>query len=133
MLQTKACYDKPDLIDRIRYVFQAQIRNHSTLWVIFEALYKHAGGQVVIGKWNDRITLDVEKDADAEAFYAFLGSPHGRMTAYLLLNHKEKLGVKTINKVDIFIPNIPWTVTGPSVTDLARNPKISSVLYVTSV
>ncbi|KAG5655350.1 hypothetical protein KAF25_006853 [Fusarium avenaceum] len=133
MQWTKACYDTPDLIDTIRYVFQAQITNLSTLGILFEALYKYAGGEIVIGKWNDRITLDVEKDDEAEAFYAFLGSPHGRMTAYLLLNHKERLGVKTINKVDIFVPNIPWTVTGSSVSELARNAKISSVLYVTNV
>ncbi|RGP81307.1 hypothetical protein FLONG3_451 [Fusarium longipes] len=115
---------------------QSQITNEDTLGILTETLLKwrDTGGRgVEIGKWEKRITLDVRKDDDKEAFYAFLGSPHGAMSSYLLLNHKEKLGVKTINKVDIFVPNIPVVIIGESVSDTIKEAKISCVFYVTTV
>ncbi|KAG8666652.1 hypothetical protein FPOAC1_011462 [Fusarium poae] len=108
----KACMEESGDVSNINYIFQSQITNADTLGILFEALLKWGSRGVTIGKWEDRVTLDVRKDEDKEAFYAFLGSPHGSMSSYLLLNHKEKLGVRTINKVDIFVPNIPWTIIG---------------------
>jgi hypothetical protein len=129
----KACIENSSDVDNIKYIFQSQIKNADTLVILFEALLKYGGRGVTIGKWKDRITLDVTKDEDKEAFYAFLGSPHGSMSSYLLLNHKEKLGVKIINKVDIFVPNIPLAIIGEGVSDTAEGAKISCVFHVTTV
>ncbi|KAH7003100.1 hypothetical protein EDB82DRAFT_570269 [Fusarium venenatum] len=108
--QLKACMEESGDVSNINYIFQSRITNVDTLEILFEALLKWAGGEITIGKWERRLTLDVRKDEDKEAFYAFLGSPHGSMSSYLLLNHKENLGIKTINKVDIFVPSVPWTI-----------------------
>ncbi|CEI67415.1 unnamed protein product [Fusarium venenatum] len=131
--QLKACMEESGDVSNINYIFQSRITNVDTLEILFEALLKWAGGEITIGKWERRLTLDVRKDEDKEAFYAFLGSPHGSMSSYLLLNHKENLGIKTINKVDIFVPSVPWTILAEGVSDLARAAKVSCVFHVTTV
>lgn len=43
------------------------------------------------------------------------------------------VGVKTINKVDIFLPSVPWTILAEGVSDLARLVMIFCVFHVKTV
>lgn len=68
-----------------------------------------------------------------DEFHAVLGSPNGAGAAFFLLTHKEALGIKTLNKVDIFVPNIGYPVVGTNVDDIAKNAKIMLLFTVSSV
>ncbi|KAH7170086.1 hypothetical protein EDB81DRAFT_908529 [Dactylonectria macrodidyma] len=101
-------------------------------WFVFQALInKNAkdGKGTTIGKWSDKITLTADDNPDE--FFAVLGTPNGSGSAFFLLNHKGKLGVKTINKVDIFVPVVPFTVIGTTVTGFEKSRKITLLFHVT--
>ena len=89
------------------------------------------GGGTTIGKWADRITLTVRDNPDE--FYAILGSPNGSGSAYFLINHKQRMGVKIIIKVDIFVSDIPLKVTGTSVDKFHERYKVILLFHVTDV
>ncbi|EEU34245.1 uncharacterized protein NECHADRAFT_50453 [Fusarium vanettenii 77-13-4] len=117
---------------KIKYIIRSRITNKTTLSLIFEALISKYGGFPTIGKWDDRLTLDVATNPGE--FHAVLASPNGAGVAYILMNHKSTLGIKTVNKVEIFVPNIPYTVVGTSVDDpLVQRAKIMLLFTVISV
>ncbi|KAF7555489.1 hypothetical protein G7Z17_g2179 [Cylindrodendrum hubeiense] len=129
-----ACADNGGDNSKVKYIVRSWITNEFTLRVIFQALIdknNRDGKGTTIGKWNNRVTL-TEKD-HPDQFHAILGSPNGAGTAFFLINHKEKLGIKTIDKVDIFVPNIPYTVVGTSVSEFEKLVKIMLLFYVTDV
>lgn len=70
---------------------------------------------------------------DPDEFYAILGSPNGSGSAYFLINHKQRMGVKVINKVDIFVPLIPLDVSGTTVDRFHEERKVMLLFYVTDV
>lgn len=92
---------------------------------------KKDGRGKTIGKWPNRITLTVRDNPDE--FYAILGSPNGSGSAYFLINHKQKMGVKIIDKVDIFVPLIPLDVRGTDVAEFHEERKVMLLFYVTEV
>ncbi|RSM08727.1 hypothetical protein CEP52_004470 [Fusarium oligoseptatum] len=114
----------------IKYIIRSHITNKTTLSILFEALINKYGASPTIGKWGDRFTIDVE--ANPGEFHAILGSPNGAGVGFILINHKEALGIKTVNKVEVFVPNVPYTVTGTTVDDIAQNRKIMLLFTVTS-
>ncbi|CAG1962660.1 unnamed protein product [Fusarium graminearum] len=131
-LQTKACEAHGGDNTNVRYIIRSWITNDFTLSTIFQAIInkdKNDGQGKRIGKWADRTTLTASDHPDE--FFAILGSPNGSGSAYFLINHKRALGVKVINKVDIFVPNIPLDVTGTSVTEYERQRKVMLVFHVT--
>ncbi|KAK7432910.1 hypothetical protein QQZ08_000381 [Neonectria magnoliae] len=130
---TRACaFANPQVkdVDRVKYIIRSRVINESTLSVLFQALINKYGGTPTIGKWDNRLTLDVEKNP--KEFHAVLGTPNGAASAYFLLNHKEKLKIKTLDKVDIFIPNIPYTIFGAGVDDTAKSAKVMLLFTVTT-
>ncbi|KAL6354405.1 hypothetical protein LRP88_11736 [Fusarium phalaenopsidis] len=130
MQWTKVCEWFNGDVTKIKYIIRSRITNKTTLSIIFEALISKYGGFPTIGKWDQRFTLDVATNPGE--FHAILGSPNGAGAAFILLNHKGTLGVKTINKVEIFIPNIPYTVTGTTADKTAQDAKIMLLFTVTS-
>ncbi|KAM6516420.1 hypothetical protein FALCPG4_014603 [Fusarium falciforme] len=127
----KACRLHGGESKNVKYIVRSRITNERTLSLIFEALISKFGGFPTIGRWGQRFTLDVEESRDE--FHAVLGSPNGSGAAFLLLTHKEALGIRTINKVDIFVPNIGYPVVGTNVDDIAKNAKIMLLFTVSSV
>ncbi|KAF0636827.1 hypothetical protein FPSE5266_00949 [Fusarium pseudograminearum] len=108
------------------------IRNWSdAAWMQWAILNKHArdGKGKTIGTWHDRITMTIREDPDE--LYGILGSPNGAGAAYLLLNHKERLGLKIINKVDIFVAEGSYEVTSTSISDVPES--IMLLFHVTDV
>ncbi|KAJ3540929.1 hypothetical protein NM208_g4839 [Fusarium decemcellulare] len=122
-------------VDTLKYIIRAQISNETTLKVIFQAiLNKHARDEkgTRIGTWRDRITLTLESDSNE--LFGVLGSPNGSGAAFLLINHKERLGVRTINEVDIFLPEGSYEVAeedGEDITTAHEDLKIMLLLHVT--
>ncbi|QPC79576.1 hypothetical protein HYE68_010328 [Fusarium pseudograminearum] len=100
-------------------------------WMQWAILNKHArdGKGKTIGTWHDRITMTIREDPDE--LYGILGSPNGAGAAYLLLNHKERLGLKIINKVDIFVAEGSYEVTSTSISDVPES--IMLLFHVTDV
>lgn len=132
MQWTKACEAHGGDNTNVRYIIRSWITNDFTLSTIFQAIInkdKNDGQGKRIGKWADRTTLTASDHPDE--FFAILGSPNGSGSAYFLINHKRALGVKVINKVDIFVPNIPLDVTGTSVTEYERQRKVMLLFHVT--
>lgn len=90
------------------------------------------GDTARIGDWQNRNTFTRTEDADR--FYAILGSPNGAGAGYLLLNHKAKLGIKTIQKVDVFVPKGSFSLVGVDpLGEEAEGAQIMLLFYVTAV
>lgn len=135
-MQTKACQWADPAGDpaNVHYIFRSWVKNHDTLRLAFQAvLNKHQkdGKGTNIGRWRDRITFTVEDNPDE--LYAILGSPNGSGSAFFLITHKGALGKKTINKVDVFVPNVPYTVRGTTITFTEEVAKIMFLFHVTDV
>ncbi|UPL00301.1 hypothetical protein LCI18_011235 [Fusarium solani-melongenae] len=131
---TQACEWYNGDVANVRYIIRSWITNHFTLSIVFQALInkdKRDGRGKIIGRWADRITLTVRDNPDE--FHAILGSPNGSGSAYFLINHKQRMGVKIINKVDIFVPLIPLEVTGTSVNGFHEERKVMLLFHVTDV
>ncbi|EEU39850.1 uncharacterized protein NECHADRAFT_39412 [Fusarium vanettenii 77-13-4] len=121
-------------VTTLKYIIRSWITNHTTLSLIFEAILNKNdkdGKGTRIGRWNERITLTVDDNPDE--FHAILGSPNGAGSAYLLINHKDKLGVRVINKVDIFVPNIGFDVEGTTVDKDLEARKVMLLFHITKV
>lgn len=119
---------------KIKYIIRAKIANETTLKFIFQAiLNKHArdGSGKTIGTWDNRITITIKKDPDE--LYGILGSPNGAGAAYLLVNHKERLGLKIVNQVDIFVPRGSYEVTGTNVDDIHKLWAVMLLFHVADV
>ncbi|UZP42268.1 hypothetical protein NXS19_010084 [Fusarium pseudograminearum] len=128
----KVCQEKGESARNVRYIIRSKINNDTTLRFILQAiLNKHArdGKGKTIGTWHDRITMTIREDPDE--LYGILGSPNGAGAAYLLLNHKERLGLKIINKVDIFVAEGSYEVTSTSISDVPES--IMLLFHVTDV
>ncbi|KAK0757245.1 hypothetical protein N5P37_009961 [Trichoderma harzianum] len=134
MQWTKACDEEGiDDVSNVQYIFRATVINENSLSIILQALrqkYKDSPSVPPIGPWNSRLTLDVTQNPDE--FYAVLGSPNGSGVAFLLMTHKAALGIKTINKVDIFVGDTnPYTIPSDGI-DGADAASIVVLFYVTA-
>ncbi|KAL7934263.1 hypothetical protein V8C35DRAFT_302158 [Trichoderma chlorosporum] len=114
----------------VRYIFRASVINHTTLSIVFQALLsKYQNNPPPIGVWANRLTLDVSENPNE--FYAVLGSPNGAGVAFLLATHKAALGIKTVNKVDIFTGNAPFAVPNQGI-GAGEGAGIVLLFYVTA-
>ncbi|KAK7419609.1 hypothetical protein QQX98_003200, partial [Neonectria punicea] len=86
-------------VNTVKHIVQARIANEDTEKIL-ERVLDLSGGTSAIGDWDNRLTIDVKRNPNE--FYAILGSPNGSGGAYFLLTHKAKLGIRTIDTVDIF-------------------------------
>ncbi|TEA17314.1 hypothetical protein C8034_v000410 [Colletotrichum sidae] len=87
-------------LNNLKLVFRARIVYKPTFDIIVEAL-RRSGHEKVPG-WADRVTFQMNTDEGL----AILGSTHGSSTAWLLLQHKDLMGLKNIKEVTI------WDSTG---------------------
>ncbi|PTD03760.1 hypothetical protein HYE67_004403 [Fusarium culmorum] len=129
----KVCHEKGEDVKNVKYIIRSKINNGETLNFIFQAIVnKHARDAKgkTIGTWDNRITMTIKEDPDE--LYGILGSPNGAGAAYLLLNHKERLGLKIINKVDIFVAEGSHEVKGIAV-DKDTPETITLLFHVTDV
>ncbi|KAL5095124.1 hypothetical protein Trisim1_003733 [Trichoderma cf. simile WF8] len=133
MQWVKACNDAEfDDVSNVRYIFRASVVNKKSLGILFQALrekYSNSPTIPPIGVWNNRLTLDVVQNP--RQFYAVLGSPNGSGVAYLLMTHKGSLGVKTVNRIDIFTGTTPFTIPNDGI-GTAEAAGISLLFYVTA-
>ncbi|KAF2405419.1 hypothetical protein EJ06DRAFT_25380 [Trichodelitschia bisporula] len=85
----------------LRYVIQENIENEETVALMNWAVY--STGQKFRG-WKDRGPIYFSADSDEGA--ALIGSANGRGTAWLLAQHKDTLGHKTITRVAVFLTDV---------------------------
>ena len=93
-------------VSNLNYIFRATITNVETQSIVLAALSSQDVSDVP--KWANRITY-TETD-NPNQFYAILGSKNGAGCAYLLIQHKEKLGVKRITSVTLWTSGILFPI-----------------------
>ncbi|KAK1973175.1 hypothetical protein LZ30DRAFT_765268 [Colletotrichum cereale] len=91
-----ACQYKNIDIKSLKVVFRSNVITSSSRSVIMEALRK-SGFEQVPG-WSNRAVIPMDTQAGA----AIIGSTHGSGVAWMLLQHKQKLGMKTITEVVVW-------------------------------
>ncbi|OTA98602.1 hypothetical protein M426DRAFT_107628 [Hypoxylon sp. CI-4A] len=86
----------------LRYVIRSWVTNTATQDQIVEAL--RATGNDLLPGIRDRVTFNrnSEDPAEANAFYALLGTPNGASTGYLLASHKGKIGIKRVGSISVW-------------------------------
>ncbi|KAK2932025.1 hypothetical protein FoTM2_006482 [Fusarium oxysporum f. sp. vasinfectum] len=93
----RVCSESDGDVEDLKYIIRAQIVNHATLKIVFQAILNN-------------------HQKDPKELYAILGSPNGSGAAFMLINHKKRLGgVRVINKVEIFVPEGNFEVKGTEV------------------
>ncbi|TDZ37537.1 hypothetical protein CTRI78_v011087 [Colletotrichum trifolii] len=80
----------------LKVIFRAHITHERTLNIIVQAL-RRRGYQGIPG-WDERVTFPMDSDEGL----AILGTSHGASTAWMLIQHKSKLGLKTIGEVVVW-------------------------------
>ncbi|KAF5589124.1 hypothetical protein FPCIR_6912 [Fusarium pseudocircinatum] len=113
----RVCSESGGDVQDLKYIIRAQIVNHATLKIVFQAIlnkYERDHKKKSLGPWKKRIVITHQKDP--KELYAILGSPNGSGAAYMLINHKSRLGgARVINKVEVFVPEGNFEVTGTEV------------------
>jgi len=79
----------------LKYVFQVSISNTETEDMMDEALSRSGA---TYGDWENRQTWY----AGSEEYNALLGTPNSSGVAWLLINHKRQMGIKTIKAISVF-------------------------------
>ncbi|KAM5388053.1 hypothetical protein ACJA88_001313 [Fusarium oxysporum] len=110
----RVCSESGGDVEDLKYIIRAQIVNHATLKIVFQAIlnkYERDHKKKSLGPWKKRIVVSHQKDP--KELYAILGSPNGSGAAFMLINHKKRLGgARVINKVEIFVPEGNFEVKG---------------------
>ncbi|KAI7769512.1 hypothetical protein LZL87_011396 [Fusarium oxysporum] len=113
----RVCSESGGDVEDLKYIIRAQIVNHATLKIVFQAIlnkYERGHKKKSIGSWKKRIVVSHQKDP--KELYAILGSPNGSGAAFMLVNHKKRLGgARVINEVEIFVPEGNFEVKGTEV------------------
>ncbi|KAH8168362.1 hypothetical protein LIA77_11626 [Sarocladium implicatum] len=131
MQWVKACaFAEWEDTSNVRYMFQSWIGNKDTLSIVFQAMINKYGRGAMIHKWANRASFTLADEPDE--LFAILGTPNGVGQPYFLITHKDAIGIKTINKVEVFVPNIAYPV-GTTVPDDALAAKIMLLFTVTKV
>ncbi|KAF4848007.1 hypothetical protein CGCSCA4_v005395 [Colletotrichum siamense] len=91
----------------LKLIFQAHIVYEKTFDIVLQAL-REEGHQSVPG-WDERITFQLDSDPGL----AILGSPNGASTAWMLLQHKYRLGLKAIKEVTVWGSNGGFQLDAP--------------------
>ncbi|KAJ5653007.1 hypothetical protein N7490_000010 [Penicillium lividum] len=73
----------------LKYIFRVNVVNLDTRNVMNEAMG---------GNWDEPGVFS----PDSDEFWALLGTPNGNAQAWILINHKDSLGIKTISKIRVW-------------------------------
>ncbi|KAH7412852.1 hypothetical protein BKA64DRAFT_718838 [Cadophora sp. MPI-SDFR-AT-0126] len=93
-------------IQNLKHIFRATISNDQTKYYATKAV---GDGGRTLGNWANRAVFTqtgVESDAvkdGGKGLKALLGSPNGKGIYWLLQTHKAQLGIKTIEKVEVWV------------------------------
>ncbi|KAF5669533.1 hypothetical protein FDENT_11515 [Fusarium denticulatum] len=129
----RVCTEADGDVGDLKYIIRSKIANYATLEIILRAIlsrYERSPrrNKKTIGTWKNKLTFTPAKDK--EEFPAILGSPNGSGAAFMLINHKERLGVKTIKRIDVFVPEGSFEVTGTEVGEEHEKWKVMMLLYI---
>lgn len=107
------CLSGGDDPKSLKVIFRSHIVYNKTFQIVMEALRRAKYTQVP--EWDQRITFKMDTDEGL----AILGSTHGASTAWMLIQHKEELGLKDITEV------VVWAANGAF--PLTRNPNLANL------
>ncbi|KAK1974937.1 hypothetical protein LZ30DRAFT_810307 [Colletotrichum cereale] len=93
-----ACQHESVNIRNLKVVFRGQVTYAPTKDIVIQAL-KESGHRKLPG-WKDRAVFTMNDEGGA----AILGSTHGSGVAWMLIQHKDKLGIKTVTEVAVWGP-----------------------------
>ncbi|KAF5529923.1 hypothetical protein FMEXI_13852 [Fusarium mexicanum] len=129
----RVCTEADGDVKDLKYIIRSKIANYATLEIILRAiLSRHEKNprrnKKTIGTWKNKLTFTVAKDK--EEFPAILGSPNGSGAAFMLINHKKRLGVKTIKRIDVFVPEGSFEVTGTEVGEEHEKWNVMMLMYI---
>lgn len=79
----------------MKYIIRSGIQNAATCMILTKIIQRQ--NRHVFDIWPG-LTFSI----DSEEGLAILGTPNGSGTAYLLAQHREQLGYKTIDRVTVF-------------------------------
>ncbi|KAF1830791.1 hypothetical protein BDW02DRAFT_86725 [Decorospora gaudefroyi] len=85
----------------LRYVLRYDVVNDTTLNLVQNLEDRHS---LSLSEWPGKTY-----ESGSQEFDAFLGTPNGSSTAYMLVQRKEELGHKTVEKITVFRTNA-WEV-----------------------
>ncbi|KAF2648826.1 hypothetical protein K491DRAFT_611948 [Lophiostoma macrostomum CBS 122681] len=85
---------------QLNHIIRSSIQNHQTLSIVNKVLERN--NVETLPEWPG-ITFDI----NTEQAHALLGTPNGSGIAFLLFQHKQQLGHKTVEKVTMFYENNP--------------------------
>lgn len=91
----------------LKLIFRTHITYQKTFDIIIQALRE--GGHQSVPGWDQRITFQIDSDPGL----AILGSTHGASTAWMLLQHKYRLGLKAIKEVTVWGTNGGFAFDAP--------------------
>ncbi|KAF5627856.1 hypothetical protein F25303_10608 [Fusarium sp. NRRL 25303] len=129
----RVCTEADGDVKDLKYFIRSKIANYATLEIILRAiLSRHERNprrnKNTIGTWKNKITFTSAKDK--EEFPAILGSPNGAGAAFMLINHKKRLGVKTIKRIDVFVPEGSFEVTETEVGENHEQWNVMMLMYI---
>ncbi|KAF1988054.1 hypothetical protein K402DRAFT_39832 [Aulographum hederae CBS 113979] len=86
-------------VKNLRYVFNRWAVNEDTMAVAQALLDAHAGGTDGLKFAGDMPWIDADSDAGLQ----WIRTPNVSGTAWFLINHKEKMGLRRIARVKLFV------------------------------
>jgi hypothetical protein len=88
-------------VQNLNYIFRSGIQNLDTQSIIVEALQNlNPPVNILPGNYANAFTFT--KANNPTEFYALLGSKNGAGCAFLLLTHKQDIGVRDITSVTVW-------------------------------
>ncbi|KAF4949824.1 hypothetical protein FGADI_8621 [Fusarium gaditjirri] len=129
----RVCTEADSDVGDLKYIIRSKIANYITLEIILRAILSRHDrnprrNKKTIGTWRNKISFTAAKDKDE--FPAILGSPNGAGAAFMLINHKKRLGVKTIKRIDIFVPEGSFEVTETEVGEKHEKWNVMMLMYI---
>jgi hypothetical protein len=89
-------------INSLKFVIRSWVTNGETQDQVFQAL-RSVGATEVPNFANRKVFSRTATDAaEADGFYAILGTPNGAGSGFLLATHKTELGVKRFKSVTVW-------------------------------
>jgi hypothetical protein len=88
----------------LQYVFRINVENEDTEAMLDEAL----AGEDVDGGWSNRATFEPDPPNGGpltdnnKAFYALLTTPNIRGVCWMLIQHKQQMGIKYISEINVW-------------------------------
>jgi hypothetical protein len=109
--QVQACKEDDGNKGKINYIVHSSVINDDSLKTITAVVKEKWEDKPVVGTWDSDERRTFTKNENLRELQALLGTPNGASTARVLFSHKEDLGIKVIDEVDIFVDEGEWDVT----------------------